>query len=426
MKRRKLLPRVASFALAGFLAFGLIPPQKAEADKVSDLENSKQQAQTELNNLDTELVNLLAEIDVLQGEIDQKNIDIENATLNLEAAEESVADQYENMKIRMKYMYENDQENIVSILLEADSFTDFLNQIDYANSIHEQDRDMLNTYEGTVSDVTDLKAALEAEEADLETQQSQLNTKKTNLNTMIETKKAEVADFDTQLTAAKEEAARIAAEQAAARAAAIERANAAAVTARASASSSANNTTARSSSTRAKQSSTAQSSTVSSSSDTTVEEEEETEEEDDSWVASEETIEEEEDDDSWIEPSNPEPTTGVSGGAVVGYACGFVGCPYVWGGNSLTGGCDCSGFVVQVYANFGIDLSGSRSSAALRGVGQAVDAANMQAGDIVCYSGHVAIYTGGGTIVEAQDSAHGITANRSVFCAPVLAIRRVI
>ena len=104
----------------------------------------------------------------------------------------------------------------------------------------------------------------------------------------------------------------------------------------------------------------------------------------------------------------------------------FVGNPYVWGGNSLTNGCDCSGFVVQVYAHFGINLSGSRNSAALRSVGQAVSYNNIQPGDIVCYAGHVGIYAGGGVIVEAQSSRAGITANRSVTCKPILAIRRVV
>ena len=123
---------------------------------------------------------------------------------------------------------------------------------------------------------------------------------------------------------------------------------------------------------------------------------------------------------------NPGPVTGVSGSAVVAYAQQFVGNPYVWGGNSLTNGCDCSGFVVQVYSHFGINLAASRNSAALRSVGSAVSINNIQPGDIVCYPGHVGLYAGGGTIVEAQSTAAGITTGRSVYCHEILAIRRVI
>ena len=67
----------------------------------------------------------------------------------------------------------------------------------------------------------------------------------------------------------------------------------------------------------------------------------------------------------------------------------FLGNPYVWGGTSLTKGVDCSGFVMQIYAHYGISLP--HSSSALRGVGRGVSYSEAQPGDIICYSGHVAI-----------------------------------
>lgn len=123
---------------------------------------------------------------------------------------------------------------------------------------------------------------------------------------------------------------------------------------------------------------------------------------------------------------NPAQTTSISGSSVVSYANQFVGNRYVWGGNSLTNGCDCSGFVQQVYKNYGITWSGRMTSVTFRTVGQEVSYKHMQPGDIVCYSGHVAIYAGGGKIVEAQSVATGITNYRSVDCHTILAIRRVI
>lgn len=126
---------------------------------------------------------------------------------------------------------------------------------------------------------------------------------------------------------------------------------------------------------------------------------------------------------------NPTPSTGVSGSAVVAFANQFVGNPYVWGGNSLTNGCDCSGFVNLVYANFGISVP--RYSGAFASVGQEVSYNNMQAGDIIVYEpkagvGHVAIYAGNGCIVEAQSSAAGITNNRAANCRSIRTIRRVL
>lgn len=114
--------------------------------------------------------------------------------------------------------------------------------------------------------------------------------------------------------------------------------------------------------------------------------------------------------------------SGSGGSAVVGYASQFVGNPYVYGGSSLTNGTDCSGFVMSVYSAFGVGLP--HSSSAMRSVGYGVDVNSMQAGDIVCYSGHVGIYTGNGTIVNALNSSSGITYT-NVNYSPILAVRRI-
>lgn len=111
------------------------------------------------------------------------------------------------------------------------------------------------------------------------------------------------------------------------------------------------------------------------------------------------------------------------GNAVASYACQFVGNPYVYGGTSLTNGADCSGFVMSVYANFGVSLP--HSSAADRNVGTAVDGlANAQPGDIVCYSGHVAIYIGNGQIVHASTAKTGIKISDANYRTP-LSVRRI-
>lgn len=114
--------------------------------------------------------------------------------------------------------------------------------------------------------------------------------------------------------------------------------------------------------------------------------------------------------------------SGSDGQAVANYACQFIGNPYVYGGSSLTNGTDCSGFVMSVYAAFGIDLP--HSSSGQRGCGYEVSLSEAQPGDIVCYSGHVGIYVGNNTIVHASTPSSGIKYSTATYRS-VLSVRRI-
>ena len=118
-----------------------------------------------------------------------------------------------------------------------------------------------------------------------------------------------------------------------------------------------------------------------------------------------------------------ESPTGSTGADVVKFARQFIGNPYVFGGTSLTNGADCSGFIMSVYANFGVSLP--HSSAADRNVGAAVNGLeNAQPGDLICYSGHVGIYAGDGRIVHASTSKTGIIESSATYRS-ILSIRRI-
>lgn len=360
LKIKKLFP---TLAIVGAMIPGLVV---GATPTISDLESQQDAIQQEINSYESQLVDVLAQISVLESEIAQKEAEIADTEANLADAQIAAENQFNQMCLRIRYNYENRDENVFSLILTAQSFSDFLNQLEYANSIYEYDNLMLDSYEATVIEIENLKIYLETQRADLRIKEGQLSEKRNSLNTILADARARKVDVDSQLVAAREEAARRAAEEAARRAA--EEAARRAAANQASANQSAGGVT----------------------------------------------------------NANPAPVTDVSGSAVINYANQFVGNKYVWGGNSLTNGVDCSGFVVQIYKHFGIDLSGSRHTSLLEKVGRAVSYENMQPGDIVCYEGHVGLYTGAGTIVEAQSSRAGITNNRSVNNRTIKAIRRVI
>ena len=113
-----------------------------------------------------------------------------------------------------------------------------------------------------------------------------------------------------------------------------------------------------------------------------------------------------------------------SGSSVISYASQFLGNPYVWGGTSLTGGADCSGFTQSVYANFGVSLP--RTSYEQQNAGTEVSYADAQPGDLICYGGHVAIYMGNGRIVHASNSVDGIKISDNAAYRTIVSVRRLV
>lgn len=113
----------------------------------------------------------------------------------------------------------------------------------------------------------------------------------------------------------------------------------------------------------------------------------------------------------------------TEGEKLVNYALQFVGNPYVWGGTSLTNGCDCSGFVQQVYKAFHINLT--RTTATQLYDGRSVSYQEMQPGDVINYGSHTAIYIGNNRIVHAASTKSGIIVQDNPAYRQILDIRRM-
>lgn len=361
-------------------------------DKKNEINGLKDQQQTtadDIKNKSAKLDEILAAQKKLQTDITSKQAEIEQNQKDLAAAQEKQQEQYDAMKKRIQFMYENSAEdNIWTAIIESNGITDMLNRIEYVSDVYDSDRALMDSYQAAVEQVKEIGTKLDNDMNELTAMQDDYEKQQADVEAAIVALENQKEQYASQIAQAQQQAdnyqniitaqGKIIQEQEAAAAAA------AAAAARANSSSSSPSYDGGGAGKGGS-------------------------------IAS---------DYAAGGGKNPGASTGVSGSSVVSYAMQFVGNPYVWGGNSLTNGVDCSGFVHEVYAHFGI--STPRYSQAFKSVGQAVSFDNIQPGDVVVYPGHVAIYAGGGVIVEAQSTKAGITANRSVQCHTILAIRRLV
>ena len=395
--KNKICAAVLVFVLAGSLTAGAcaVPNvyAKTEAEKkrdaykkklkaknsdIANIKDSQSDVKDSITAAAARMKTLLSKQEQLKSDIKDKQNEVEQANKKLEEAKEEEQNQYDAMKLRIQYLYENSTDNSIwSAILESNGLSDMLNRIEYATDLYKSDRELMTSYQNAVKKVEDWTMQL-ADEMDsllalqdkYQTQQGELKTLMAKLEQQKDAYAQQLAEAQKQAqdykkTISKQEAIIRAQEAAAARA---------------------NANTYDGGGTGAS-----------------------------GGIAS----------DSYLKDPdcNPSQTTDVSGADIVAFAQQFVGNPYVWGGNSLTNGVDCSGFVHQVYAHFGI--STPRYSQAFKSVGQPVSYQNIQAGDVVVYPGHVAIYIGNGNIVEAQSTRAGITNSRPVNCHTITAIRRL-
>lgn len=433
---------LASVLVAGLIVSGYKP---IFASAIKDAQNKKNEAQQSLNEVneeinsiheaqeslqvemeayDAQFMSLLADMEILESDITVQEEEIEQANASLEQAKQEEAQQYESMKVRIRYMYENSSTSIWASLLEAKSITEFLNRVEYISEVYDYDRRLLTNYQDTVQQVADLAEQLNNEMAEMEELKISYEEQQASLEEIIAAKSAQMENFDSQLANAEalaskyaktirqqnqiiaaekkrqeeekkrqeeekkrqEEEAKKNADKNNGIGASNGQTNAGTGNGETGSSGTGSNGTAGGG--------TGSSGTGSGSSNGLTE-----------------------------ENLNPSYTTGISGSDIVAYASQYLGNPYVLGGNSLTNGTDCSGFVKLVYQNFGITLP--RTSYELRSVGQAVSYANARPGDLICYPGHVAIYIGDGKIIHASSPRTGICYGNATY-RTITTIRRVL
>ena len=340
------------------------------APSVDDLKKEKAAKQSEVSSLQSQLTTLMGKVNTLESELIQTGEDITKAQGDLEVAQEKEKEQYAAMKKRIKYMYEAGNDSAFETLVTSEDFTDLLSKAEYVQNVHSYDRKQLQEYVETKQQISDLKDSLEKDQKELESKQVEYEKQGDNLNNLITSKSAEVANLDSEIQAAAEEAAERAAREAAEKAAKeAERQQAAASNNNAASTSNRNNTTSSSTATSNRNNTTSSSSSSSSSAPAVT------------------------------KPSNSSSSTTTSGtnangGSIVSRAYSQLGKPYVWGAcgpNSF----DCSGFV-----SYCLTGSYSRLGTTLTFMGW-TRVSNPQPGDVVTTATHCGIYIGNGQMIHA-------------------------
>lgn len=346
-----------------------------ELDKVnqqiSDYKGAQADIGSEMEELDAEIVGLLTDINLIEEEISSKEEEIVETQADYDVAVENKDAQYESMKIRVQFMYEQGDISYVQLLLQSTDVCDALNKADYIEKLYEYDRKCLEEYQAIVEEVAALQDKLEEEKSELETSKYELQEAQAYAEELLASKQEEYDNYDVMLAKAKQEAAAY--------------------------------------STKIKQE-TAQIKKL------------------------EEEARRKAEEEARRKAAESKPKTGqstavvasygsASGQEIAKYACQFIGNPYVAGGTSLTNGADCSGFVQSVYKAYGYSLP--RTSYAQSQVGRSVSYSEAEPGDIIYYGGHVAIYLGNGRIVHAATSRTGIVTQSATYRS-IITIRRIV
>lgn len=389
--------------------------EKSRAEsEAQQLEEKLGQSRQKEQALEEELVRLLALKDILESDMEELKTQIQRADRDYRQAEEKRQRQYDILKKRIQFLYEEGDITYLDILLKAKNIGDVVSQTEYFRQLYEYDQEIIQRYEKLKQEAAGKKELLEEKQSQLEVMEEENESQQKELEGFIEARKTESSSFALELEEAQARAAQAAGEV-------IRKTEEIRIL-------------------RARQ----EEERIRQEKERIRQEQESAGREPGSAGQASGAAGREPGAAGW-EPGaagrEPGGAGWESGGAgtaggrpvksiggtefgrnVADYALQFVGNPYVYGGTSLTGGTDCSGYTQSVYRHFGVSIP--RTSGEQAGFGREIPYEEMEPGDLVCYSGHVAMYIGGGRIVHASSRKEGIKVSNDPAYRTIVSIRR--
>ena len=392
-----------------------VEEEKSRAEsEAQQLEEKLGQSRQKEQALEEELVRLLALKDILESDMEELKTQIQVADRDYRQAEEKRQRQYDILKKRIQFLYEEGDITYLDILLKAKNIGDVVSQTEYFRQLYEYDQEIIQRYEKLKQEAAGKKELLEEKQSQLEVMEEENESQQKELEGFIAARQKESSSFALELEAAQARAAQAAGEV-------IRKTEEIRIL-------------------RARQE------------EERIRQEKERIRQEQESAGQESGAAGREPGGAGREPGGAgrEPggagqesgsagtaqdSAGTAGGRsvksiggtefgrnVADYALQFVGNPYVYGGTSLTGGTDCSGYTQSVYRHFGVSIP--RTSGEQAGFGREIPYEDMEPGDLVCYSGHVAMYIGGGRIVHASSRKEGIKVSNDPAYRTIVSIRR--
>ena len=389
--------------------------EKSRAEsEAQQLEQKLGQSRQKEQALEEELVRLLALKDILESDMEELKTQIQEADRDYRQAEEKRQRQYDILKKRIQFLYEEGDITYLDILLKAKNIGDVVSQTEYFRQLYEYDQEIIQRYEKLKQEAAGKKELLEEKQSQLEVMEEENESQQKELEGFIAARQKESSGFALELEAAQARAAQAAGEV-------IRKTEEIRIL------------RARQEEERIRQEK------------ERIRQEQESAGQESGAAGREPGGAGREPGGAGREPGGAEQESGSAGTAqdsagtaggrsvksiggtefgrnVADYALQFVGNPYVYGGTSLTGGTDCSGYTQSVYRHFGVSIP--RTSGEQAGFGREIPYEDMEPGDLVCYSGHVAMYIGGGRIVHASSRKEGIKVSNDPAYRTIVSIRR--